>query len=267
MSIPEALLAVAEDIVREHGADALSMSALASRAGISRATLYRQSHGRDAIIAALAERGLATQRTDTRSKVLTAAKTVFARSGFEAATIEQIAHRANVSEASVYRLFKDKEGLVAAFMNEFAPRRAAREALERSTGDLRQDLQRFAERLLTFASESPELLRIAIIESLTKGSLVARVRAHSPTRTLAALVTLLEPHAESLRIESPQEIGQAFMGMVMAFGLLAPVLQGQPVPPPKETAEKITALFFEGAFIAPRRPHATTRRRSRSRRQ
>ncbi|MFO0562722.1 MAG: helix-turn-helix domain-containing protein [Polyangiales bacterium] len=259
-SIADSILKAAEDLVRERGADALDMSSLASRAGISRATLYRQCRGRDAVLAALAARGIAAPRRDARRKVLDAAKVVFSRSGFEAATIEQIAARAEVAEATVYRLFKDKEGIVTAFMNEFAPRRAAREALERSTGDLREDLQRFAERLLTVASESQELLRIALIEMLTKGSLVARVRAHSSSRTLASLVAIIEPHERALRAMSAREAAQAFTGMVMGFGLFGPVMHGLPVPEPKETAAKITALFFQGALRSPRKSHAKHRR-------
>ncbi len=252
----------------EKGADALDMRALAKATALSRATLYRRTGGRDAIIRALAERGVRTHsKRSAKAKILDAAKVVFSRRGFDAATLEQIANQAAVGEATVYRLFHDKEGLVAAFLSEISPRTAAREALEQPTGDLRADLARIAERVLTAASESPALLRLVLIESLEQGSLLARIRAHSPTRTLPMLVALLDAHvrAGSLCAIDTRQAAQAFTGMVLGFALIGPVLHGLPVPPAKPTAQQITALFLDGALDAHRSVHATAQR-TRSRR-
>jgi AcrR family transcriptional regulator len=265
---PERLLDAAAQLVRERGADALTMQLLSERSGISRATIYRRVGGRAAIVRALALRGHNAARPDARAKIIAAARDVFARHGFELATIEQIANRAAVAEATVYRLFGDKEGLVSAFLSEVAPRRAAREIIERPSGDLRADLARFAERVLTAASESPELLRIVLFESLKQGSLVARIRAHSPARTLPALVSLLASHAHdgAFGALSAHDAAQSFMGMVMAFGLLGPVMHGLSVPPPKETALKITSLFLDGALASTRTSHAKPVTRARQKR-
>jgi AcrR family transcriptional regulator len=54
----------------------------------------------------------------TRSRVLDAAKTLFARRGIDAVTIAQIAERAGVSGSLVYALFKSKEGLLRALIQE-----------------------------------------------------------------------------------------------------------------------------------------------------
>lgn len=232
------------------------MGEVARRAGVSRATLYRHCEGREALIEALASRGVFSERTTPRERVLKGARAAFARWGIERATIEQIAARAAVSEATVYRLFKNKEGVVAAFLEEFSPRRAARALRERPSGDLRADLLRFATQTLSAASESPELVRIAIIEGLTQGSLVARVRAHGPMRTLPAVIALMESHRAELRGMSPTDAAQAFMGITMSFGVFGPILHGLPVPDPESTAAKIVALFCDGALATPKRSHA-----------
>lgn len=236
------------------------MRSLARLAGISRATLYRRTQGREAILRALAQRGMsAARRRDSKTKILDAARIVFARHGFEGATLEQIANHARLGEATVYRLFGDKEGLVAAFLSEISPRKAVREALEQPTGDVRADLERFAERVLTSASESHALLRLVLIESLKQGSLLARIRAHAPTRSLPMLVALLDAHvrAGTMRAIDTRQAAQAFMGMVMGFALIGPVLHGMPVPPAKPTARHITALFLDGAINMHRSAHAT----------
>lgn len=54
----------------------------------------------------------------TRSRVLEAAKALFARHGIDAVTIARIAERAGVSSSSVYALFKSKEGLLRALFQE-----------------------------------------------------------------------------------------------------------------------------------------------------
>ncbi|MFN9942565.1 MAG: helix-turn-helix domain-containing protein, partial [bacterium] len=95
------------------------MEALAERSGLSRATGYRRTGGREALVAALEARGVdAKPGADARGRILAAARTVFAKTGFESATIEEIAAEASLGAATVYRCFGDKDSLVAAFLDE-----------------------------------------------------------------------------------------------------------------------------------------------------
>jgi AcrR family transcriptional regulator len=52
----------------------------------------------------------------TRARVLKAAKALFARRGIDAVTIAELAARARVSTATVYAVFKSKEGILHALM-------------------------------------------------------------------------------------------------------------------------------------------------------
>jgi len=52
----------------------------------------------------------------TRRAVLSAARAVFAKSGYEAATIESVAAAARVSTPTVYALFRSKPGLLSALL-------------------------------------------------------------------------------------------------------------------------------------------------------
>src|SRR6478736_1448239 len=83
-----------------------SMADLAREAGTSRATLYRQVRNRESVL-----RELEIELPDTQQVILVAARQVFARAGFDAATLEDIAAEAKVSSATVYRQFQDKQGL------------------------------------------------------------------------------------------------------------------------------------------------------------
>ena len=53
----------------------------------------------------------------TKSRVLNAAKTLFARHGIDKVTIAQIAERAGVAASTVYALYKSKEGILRGLMS------------------------------------------------------------------------------------------------------------------------------------------------------
>lgn len=250
-TIPRKLLKAAARLVSEKGADGLTIERLSRATGVSRATVYRQSGGREAILDALAATGADVgDRTDPRARILLGAREVFGRAGFEAAAIEDVATAANVGVATVYRYFGDKDGLVAAFLDELAPRRAAREARAEVSADVRRDLERLAERMLVGMRDDAPLVRLLILETLRGGPLLARVRAKSPTRVITAVTSLLREHcaAGRLRDVDPRLLAQAFGGMVLAFGVIAPIVRGEPASDPRETARVITDLFLDGAL-------------------
>jgi AcrR family transcriptional regulator len=69
----------------------------------------------------------------TRTRILTAAKSLFTRSGIDRVTIAQIAAKAGVAVATIYALYKSKEGILRELMNSalFGSRfHAARDQLE-----------------------------------------------------------------------------------------------------------------------------------------
>lgn len=62
------------------------------------------------------QRGAAA--AETRASVLASAKALFARKGIDAVTIAELADRARVSASTIYALFKSKEGVLLALMQE-----------------------------------------------------------------------------------------------------------------------------------------------------
>jgi AcrR family transcriptional regulator len=255
--IPQDILDAAARLVADEGPDGLTMERLAQATGLSRATLYRQSGGREAVIDALAAAGCDVgDRTDPRARILAGAREVFGRAGFDAATVEEVATAADVGVATVYRYFGDKEGLVAAFLDELAPRRAVREARAAATGDLRVDLERLAQRMLVGMRDDAPLVRLLMLETLRGGALLPRVRAASPLRTVTAVASLLRDHVSAGRLRDVDAhlLAQAFGGMVLAFGVVAPILRGEPAADPAATARAITDLFLHGALARKEAP-------------
>lgn len=256
-ALPPDVLAAASTLVEAHGPSGLTMDALARALGLSRATLYRQVGSREAVLDALAATGqLSRERKDVRARIFEGAIAVFSRAGFEGATMDEIAQEAGVGTATVYRHFRDKETLVAAFIDSRALRRASREVSTSPTGELRVDLERLAEGILTGLRTEEAVMRLMLIEQLRGGPLLHRVRAMSPIRTQDLLIGLLRPHVEAgrLRPAEPPLLAQLFTGMVMSFGLFGPVMAGIPHPDPVATAQLIVQTFLEGAASPELRP-------------
>lgn len=86
-----------------------------------------------------------TEKSDTRQRLIDAARAEFGERGIEAATTRGIAERAGCNEVTLFRHFESKQKLLAAVVqgtsNEF---RTLCECGEEFTGDPQEDLGRFA---------------------------------------------------------------------------------------------------------------------------
>lgn len=254
---PAELLAAAARVVAAEGPDALTMARLAAESGVSRATLYRQAGSRESLLDALEASGVDVgDRAGARARILAGAPGVFARAGFDGATIEQVAEAAGVGVATVYRHFRDKDGLIAAVLDELAPRRAVREAKAAFTGDLPRDLEAVAARVLGGMRDDAAVVRLLFIEALRDGPAFARARASTQGRSVAAIAALLREHAAAgtVRDADPELLAQAFAGMLFAFGVLGPVFRGVSVKDPAATARTLTELFLHGVLAPERSP-------------
>jgi len=79
-----------------------------------RTTVNLSSHAKRPYASKQREAAAAT----TRKNLLHAAKTLFARRGIDAITIADIAAKADVSPSTIYTLFKSKEGILRALVEE-----------------------------------------------------------------------------------------------------------------------------------------------------
>jgi AcrR family transcriptional regulator len=123
---------------------AASVAVIAADAGVSRATFYRYFPSRAALLD-----GLDIDRDPgTRERVLAAAMELLARDGLARLSVDDVADRAGVSRASVYRLYPGKSALFGALLAAESPFVEISAALRRM-GDRPPD------------EVLPELLRIA----------------------------------------------------------------------------------------------------------
>jgi AcrR family transcriptional regulator len=118
-----AALAAARDVGHLHGDGednrlaGPSMDELAAAARVSRATLYRLFGSQQTL---LTELGLQPPPT-VRSRILNTALDLVGRQGLAELSMDELAARAAVSRATLYRLFPGKVALFAELMRTFSP--------------------------------------------------------------------------------------------------------------------------------------------------
>lgn len=102
---------------------------------------------------------------DRYDAIVQAARTTLAAKGFEAASISEIARRANVSDGLIYRYFTDKRALLMAVLGQFYKHviEDLEEAVGREDGFERQFRALVATHIRVFSSD-PEICRLFLTE-------------------------------------------------------------------------------------------------------
>lgn len=104
--------------------------------------------------AASPARGRRLRRTERREQILTAATSAFARTGFAATSLDDVAAQAGVTKVLIYRHFDSKAGLYQAVLDGFCSR------LQRAVGDIERLQQDSLEALISAAAAEPDAFRL-----------------------------------------------------------------------------------------------------------
>jgi AcrR family transcriptional regulator len=169
----------------------------------------------------------------TREKILTAARTQFARHGYEAATIRGIANAARVDPKLVLHYFDTKEGVFEAAMDfPFDPGQALPKLLE-------PGLDGLGTRMALFFLE--------IWDSPAGARAHALLRSVVATETAAALMRdfasreILGRLAEKLELDHPQLRASMVASQLVGIAILRYVVKVEPLAsaPPAALAELI----------------------------
>ena len=115
MAVRERILQRAPAVLA--GGGKATVAEFAAAAGISRASFYRHFESREALLKALE----VTPEPATRERILNAAIDMVGAQGLTALSMDDLADRASVSRATLYRLFPGKAALFTALIRAFSP--------------------------------------------------------------------------------------------------------------------------------------------------
>src|SRR6267142_1876169 len=94
--------------------------------------------------------------SDRRAQLVEVGRGVFAKRGYEATSVEEIAERAKVSKPIVYEHFGGKEGLYAVVVDREMEYVVARISDSIASGSPRERVERAALAFLSYVKEQPD---------------------------------------------------------------------------------------------------------------
>ncbi|MGA3184706.1 MAG: TetR family transcriptional regulator [Candidatus Dormibacteria bacterium] len=191
-----------------------SLSTLAGQAGVSRATLYRLVASRGELLRVLE----IEPDPSARQRVLAEAVTLFGAHGLSGLSMDDLAERAGVSRASLYRLFPGKAALFREVVRDNAPFIPVAMAFAQHADDPPEQLMpAIARALVRSAQGHVGLVRILLVAITGPDVDAALARQLALSETIGPLAAYLTRQmAEGrLRQMDPVLALMAFVGPLM----------------------------------------------------
>ena len=187
-----------------------------------------------------------------RAQLVEVGRAVFARRGYEATSVEEIADRAKISKPIVYEHFGGKEGLYAVVVDREVEHIVGRIADALSTGSPRERLERAALAFLTYVKERPDGFAV-----LLRDAAPSKRSGEMPALMYDLADRVGDIFAEQFRkagydAKAAPIYAHALVGMVAFVGQWW--TESRKPPPAETVASHLAALAWMGLRHLPKRP-------------
>ena len=196
----------------------------------------------------------AAAEQDTRTAILSAARNVFARRGFDGASTREVAELAGVNNAMIYYHFKDKVRLYRAVLShsfsEFE--RIWEHPIFDSSASSRKKIRTYVEGLIRFQHANDELRRIMSMEFAACSSNYKWIADHFFVHSYEKLAGLLREGMRSgeLKKVDLSLVIPSLVGMINQSFILRPVAERVIGKKLDLTVQRfggfVTDMFFDG---------------------
>ncbi|MBX2992997.1 MAG: TetR/AcrR family transcriptional regulator [Bacteroidetes bacterium] len=195
------------------------------------------------------------ERLAKRQEIVNAARQVFAQKGYDHATLDEIAAKAEFAKGTLYNYFDSKETLfreiVSSMLDDLA--RIAQAAME-GGGSLRERFLRYAIQTMEYHKKNEDLQRILARELNRMQLEVHLVPIMQRLRSIAEILGSAlkrEINKRTIVREEPIELAFVFLGMVHNRTLRRS-FEGNGLAgfEPERDARFLVQLFFEGCEVA-----------------
>jgi AcrR family transcriptional regulator len=155
---------------------------------------------------------------DKRRQILDAAVTVFARQGFHATRVSDIADEAGVAYGLVYHYFNSKDQVLnELFLERWSLLLTAIEEAESAEGSHREKLGAVAGFIFESYRHDPELMKVIIVEVTRAANSFGRTHLEEIRRAYEGIAKIVANGQEAGEFRSdvePRFVSQAFYGAV-----------------------------------------------------
>jgi AcrR family transcriptional regulator len=200
----------------------------AAAAGVSRASFYRAFESREALLDALDVQ----PEPGTRERILDAALTLVGAHGLTALSMDDLATQADVSRATLYRLFPGKAALFTSLVHEYSPLDAVTELLNTRQGEppevLMPEIARTAYRTFYGAGETRVgMLRALLLEISSLAPDTAEAAQEAIRGMVGSLAVYVMGHMRDgrLRLMPPLLALQSFVGPILFHLITRPLAE------------------------------------------
>lgn len=188
--------------------------------------------------------------SERKASLIEAATVLFAAKGFNGTKTREIAERAGVSEALVFKHFPTKNHLYAAILAEQSPVPRLLSEIKK-LADRREDVQVFtliANAIIVRGVPDPDLMRLLLFSAL-EGHKLSDMFFQNHVRVfhefLAGYIDRRVRDGAFRKVDSLL-VSRAFMGMLIEHRLLALLFRMPVSNPPEDIVETFVALFLDG---------------------
>jgi AcrR family transcriptional regulator len=186
---------------------------------------------------------------DTRERIFAAAREIFAVRGPHGTTTREIADRAGVNEATLFRHFGNKSSLLDAMKEYFCESNEARiRGVFDTLGgtDLEADLRVIAANMVAGMQRNIDLIRATMLEEAADPE-----AAHAPWRAPNVardyLTRFLEKYVESGELQGrPEILARVFMGMFFSY-IMGRGFWNESVLTDERAVETFVGIFLNGS--------------------
>jgi AcrR family transcriptional regulator len=159
------------------------------------------------------------EAASTRERILHAARAVFERNGTRGTTTREVAERAGVNEATLFRHFGNKTALLDAMREWAIDPTALRVAFDGLSGDVEPDLLKICTALYERMMVNQAIIRISLAEEATDPDQVPSC-LRGPTETMQRLVPYLQQQIDAGAIRgNPRQLAAVIMGTMFALAM------------------------------------------------
>ena len=193
---------------------------------------------------------------DRRLQIMEAAKELFARQGFEGTTTRQIAERARVNEAIIFRHFPTKEELYWAIIDRESELAGWQPALRQQLSSGASDREVFAgiaEDILLRRAKDNNLSRLLLFSALENQRRSQRFFQTHVVEYYEAIAQYIRKRIEegAFRAVNPLLAARGFVGMIVYHSLIQEIYGGKRYLDfgVKEVSETLTDIWLGGMEI------------------
>jgi AcrR family transcriptional regulator len=198
----------------------------------------------------------AREHVKRRGEILIAAREVFARRGYQAATLDEIAQKAAFAKGTLYNYFRSKQDLFEHIMEILLEEMHLLAAsVSRDPGSSREKFHRFASGMMEYYKANEDIMRIVAME-MNRLQLEEERRLRSVLlRVRKVALTLghaLKDDMQKGRVvtDDPLELAQVFIALIHSRTMRRTFEQGGlRAMDARRDADFLTRLFFDGIAL------------------